>query len=144
MKGLNYFLKKCSWAVKGSFSSWMKTYILSKLLVSNLKNDHKYCISLNSFVSYFPKFIKEILQALSEHNLYLFQILQRWPWKRFGTKRQKVLCRWNDAKIRRPGIRMANFSCFYGHWWGFQKPRRTSWIPSKSAQKTNQIHGQGR
>ena len=28
MKGLNYFLKKCSWAVKGSFSSWMKTYIL--------------------------------------------------------------------------------------------------------------------
>ena len=28
----------------------------SKLLVSNLKNDHKYCISLNSFVSYFPKF----------------------------------------------------------------------------------------
>ena len=28
VKGSNYFLKNYSWAVQGSFTSWMKTYIL--------------------------------------------------------------------------------------------------------------------
>ena len=67
VKGLDYFLKKCSWAVKGSFSSWMKTYIQTITIQNRLQTKQHKASTLH-FLSH----QNEILIIFCFRRFYLF------------------------------------------------------------------------